>query len=35
MRRGQRKQLKTPAPDIGQRPVWQEKRWLTADATLF
>jgi hypothetical protein len=20
--------LKTPAPDIGQRPVWQEKRGL-------
>src|SRR5258707_5980456 len=19
--------LKTPAPDIGQRPAWQEKRW--------
>src|SRR6266481_4857716 len=22
--------LKTPAPDIGQRPAWQEKRWSAA-----
>ena len=27
MRRGRQRAPKTPAPDIGQRPIWQEKRW--------
>jgi len=27
--------LKTPAPDIGQRPAWQEKRWPAMTGNSF